>query len=100
MTAFTTANIPSAITTIEQLMVWGASHLSVSQNATVRLTPTTDPQPVASVVYGSDSTNQPKVSVVLYMPYDPAALLTSTGKGWLSTQAVSTVALPSTWTSN
>jgi hypothetical protein len=100
MAAFTTAQIPSAITSLEQLAVWASTHLALTQQASVKLTTSGEPQPVASVTFGSDAYLQPKVSIVLYLPYDPTLLMTSTGKGWLAAQAVSSVALPSTWTSN
>lgn len=101
MSAFTTSNIPSAITTLEQLSYWAVSFLQGNSGAAARtLTAGENPIPVASINIGTDANGAPIAIMTLVAPIDLTLLNTSSGKAWLSVGAVSTVAAGGTFVSN
>ena len=101
MTAFTPSNIPSTVTTVEELFAWSASVLA-------EVNPTLSVQTAAGSVeravsvqtfeFRSEQTNPERLIVVGYLPL--TANWRSAGKIWAEGIGVlSNATLPSTFTS-
>lgn len=102
MTAFTTANIPANVNTLEELAVWAISALAeINPTATI----TTAPGAAETVVsaypftFRNQATNPERMVLVAYLPLVPG--WRSVGKLFSNgVTEISTTALPSSYTTN
>lgn len=102
MTAFTTANIPSNVNTLEELAVWVISALAeINPTATL----TTAPNVAETVVsaypftFRNQPTNPERMVLVAYLPLVPG--WRSVGKLFSNgVSEISTTALPASYTTN
>ncbi|MDG2989320.1 hypothetical protein L3556_13935 [Candidatus Synechococcus calcipolaris G9] len=102
MTAFSTANIPSNVNTLEELAAWAASALAeVNPSATIVVAPGQAARSanVQSVFFENQSTNPERLAIVLYLPL--VAGWRGQGKIWSNgVGELSATALPTSYTSN
>lgn len=102
MTAFTTANIPSNVNTLEELAVWAISALAeINPNATLITAPSQAENVVSAYpfTFKNQTTSPERMVLVAYLP-----LVT----GWRSVgklfsngvSEISTTALPANYTTN
>lgn len=102
MTAFTPANIPSNVNTLEELAVWAVSALAeINPTASI----TTAPGIAETVVsaypftFRNQPTNPERMVLVAYLPLVPG--WRSVGKLFSNgVSEISTTALPSSYTTN
>jgi hypothetical protein len=102
MTAFTTANIPSNVNTLEELAVWAISALA-EINPTASIVTAPGVSEVVFSAYPFTFRNQPtapeRMVLVAYLPLVPG--WRSVGKLFANgVSEVSTTALPSSYTTN
>jgi hypothetical protein len=101
MTAFTTANIPSSVNTLEELMCWAASAIAeINPTVTVQTSSSTA-EPVCSCQpfrFANQATNPERLVVVAYLPL--TAPWRSAGKLFGTLGEVSQTALPAAYTTN
>lgn len=102
MTAFVPANIPSSVTTIEELVVWSASALAEVNPAVTIQVSSGELQRAAQVQtfdFKSQVTNPERAVVIAYIPL--TASWRSSGKIWASgVGEISNAALPAGYTTN
>lgn len=102
MTAFTPANLPNGVGTIEELVAWGVSALSQINDGTQIQTAEGRAEPVASCQtyrFPFLLTNQQRLICVTYLPL--TAGWRSSGKLWNNgVGEISTLALPIEYTTN
>ena len=102
MTAFSPSNIPSNVSTLEELLVWAASALAeVNPNVTIQTTQSTA-EPVVSAQtfrFENQATNPERFIVVAYLPL--TGNWRSAGKIWSAgIGEISAAALPAGYTAN
>jgi len=102
MTAFTTANIPSSVTTLEELAAWSISALSeINPSVTVQTSAGSVERAVQAQTFEfrNQLTNPERLILVAYLPL--TANWRSAGKYWGNGIAeLSTTALPAGYTAN
>ena len=102
MTAFTTANIPSNVNTLEELAVWAISALAeINPTATITTAPGTAETIVSAYpfTFRNQPTNPERMVLVAYLPLVPG--WRSVGKLFSNgVSEISTTALPASYTTN
>ncbi len=102
MTAFSTANIPSNVNTLEELLAWTACALAeINPNATITTTASTA-EPVVQAQtfrFPNQATNPERLIIAAYLPL--TANWRGQGKIWSNgISEISTTALPTGYTAN
>lgn len=102
MTAFSPTNIPSNVSTIEELLVWAASALAeINPNVGIDTSPSLN-EPVVTAQtfrFANQATNPERFVVVAYLPL--AGNWRSVGKPWSNgILEISAAALPALYTTN
>lgn len=102
MTAFSPANIPSNVDTLEELLVWAGSALAeVNPNVNIQTTQS-QAEPVVSAQtfrFENQPTDPERFIVVAYLPLN--ANWRSAGKVWSTgIKEISAAALPAGYTTN
>jgi hypothetical protein len=96
MTAFAKASdLPSAINTLERLLVWAAMALSSALNgATVSVQQGQGGQPQCQVQIATIASGQTVFAITAYIPTSWAAVNSATEKAFMAAQDVTATALP------
>ena len=102
MTAFSTANIPSNVDTLEELAAWACSALAEVNGSEQIQTAAGSVEPVATVQtfnFVAEDTNPERLVCVLYLPLSQD--WRSQGKIWSNgINEISATALPAGYTAN
>ena len=101
MTAFVTANLPSAINTYERLAFWVAQVLQdTTNNLSVNVVPNEGSVPRAQVQLSKIADGTDTAIISLYIPIDFDALNSTTAKTWMAALDMSTATPNAIYTSN
>lgn len=102
MTAFVPANIPSSVTTLEELAAWSVSALAeINPTASIQTSAGSVERTVQAQTFEfrNQTTNPERLILVAYLPL--SASWRSSGKYWGNGIAeISTTALPAGYTTN
>lgn len=100
MTAITLANIPNAIVTLEQLVVWNALSLATVNPTLAILEQENLAQLAAQSAIFTAADNSIRMMIRCSIPLDPAFRYDRTKKLWLFANELSNVALPAAYLTN
>lgn len=99
MTAFTTANIPSTVNSLEKLAAWVGLALTQINPSLAVLESANESTKVAQTALFRASDNTVRLSIRLSIPIDPNYGV-NTAKFWGNAQDLSNTALPTAYTTN
>jgi hypothetical protein len=100
MTAFTAANIPTQINTLERLAAWACLALHrINPTQAILEVPNTSPEKVAQAVLINADDDSIRLVTRIAFKVDPA-YIESTDKFWLNVQEFSNTTLPTAFTTN
>lgn len=101
MTAFNSSQLPTAITTLEQVAYWAFSTLAfLNQGRVLRVTQSDDAQLQAGVQLAVLPDGIRYAVLTAYIPLNSSYADTGAGKIWLAATEITNSAIPSAYSTN